>query len=256
MKNLIKVVSYIGVAGVMSRAEAALLSLFAAKYVFGCQLMVGVLASSRTLRGESHRKLYRFPRREFMKDIFLPDYKTLNIVHYATDGHRPLSEELLEIFYVAGSWCDGLQLNMIWPSPRDVEVFVYEALPNAMVLQIGSRAFAEVNNSPSELAKRLGAYRGLITHVLLDPSGGEGKLLDSAVLRPYVQAIAELDWLVGIGVAGGLSAETLYRVQPLFEEFPFLSIDAESGLRTENDFLDPEKVERYIERFSALIKNI
>ncbi len=248
--------SYIGVAGVTTVDDArAMLQMFPPNSQR--KLMTGVLASSRTLRKERHRKPNRFPAREVIKDIFIPDPKSLNVIHFATDGKQPFSEELIEIldWCVSGWGSLGVQLNMVWPSPREVEKFLKAViLKPVVVLQVGTRAFAEVNNSPSELVKRLGAYRGLITNVLLDQSGGEGKVLNPALLKPYVQAIAELDGSVGIGVAGGLSAETLYRVQPLLEEFPFLSVDAEAGLRTENDFLDLEKVRRYIEGFFALVK--
>jgi len=251
--------SYIGVAGVTNRAEAqALLQIF--HRCIGNEVhkvMTGVLASSRTLRGERHKKPNRFSAREAIKDIFIPDPKSLNVIHFATDGKRPFSEELIEIldWCVSGWGSLGVQLNVIWPSPREVEKFLKAAIRKTIVvLQIGTRAFKEVNNSPCELAKRLGAYRGLITHVLLDPSGGEGKPLDPAILRPYVQEVAELSWPVGVGVAGGLSPTTLHLVQPLFDEFPFLSIDAETGLRTEDDFLDLEKVRRYIEGSLALLK--
>ena len=55
-----------------------------------------------------------------------------------------------------------------------------------------------------------------------------------------------LDLGIGIGGGGGLSAETMYRAEPLLGEFPFFSIDAESGLRDGDDRLDSEKVKRYI----------
>ena len=58
---------------------------------------------------------------------------------------------------------------------------------------------------------------------------------------------------LGIGIAGGLSADTLPHIAGLLQEIPDLSIDAEGQLRDENDHLDVNKAVRYVLAASRMV---
>ena len=53
---------------------------------------------------------------------------------------------------------------------------------------------------------------------------------------------------MGLVVAGGLSPTTLHLVQPLIEEFPDVSIDAEGRLRDHEDHLDLQVAGQYLSK--------
>lgn len=58
---------------------------------------------------------------------------------------------------------------------------------------------------------------GLIDYVLLDLSGGKGKMLDPKKLKDYLAAIDKESGFhdMGVGVAGGLSWDTMYFILTL-----------------------------------------
>lgn len=77
------------------------------------------------------------------------------------------------------------------------------------------------------------------------PNRYPDRSFDTDKTREYLRALEDMDLDIGLGVAGGLSAETLHLVEPLIEEFPDLSIDAEGRLRDESDKLDLTAAKRY-----------
>jgi len=107
---------------------------------------------------------------------------------------------------------------------------------------------------PKKLRKAVNPYKGLVDHVLLDPSGGFGKSFDPEVERPYLEALADLG--IGLGVAGGLSPFTLHILEPLVKDFPQLSIDAEGRLRNHNDQLDLTVAGSYLQKAYELLDGV
>lgn len=82
---------YIGVTGFMTRVEVrAVLETVPAGSKY--RLMVGVLMSSKTLRGEQNKWPGRYPKRETVPKIFVDDPRTFNLVHYATDNPDALCD--------------------------------------------------------------------------------------------------------------------------------------------------------------------
>ena len=235
---------YIGITGFMHRGEVdAVLGVFPEDSPR--KLMVGVLASEKTLSGQTNKRPGRYPDRLAVQHIFSDSPLALNLVHYNTKNPETLTTQMrafAELF--GGPYFHGFQLNVAWPSPSKLANY-RATCKGVIVLQIGAHAVEMVDNSPEKLAERVAEYRGLVEYVLLDPSGGKGQPFDTEQARLYLRALAEKDLGIGLGVAGGLSAETLYLVEPLVEEFPDLSIDAEGRLRDENDNLDLEAAKRY-----------
>ena len=222
---------YIGVTGFMSLWDVN----EAIKALFGDQpgqpthdLMVGVLASAKTLAGQANKWPNRYPLVGSISNLFPPDRRTLNLIHYATDNRDTLGEQLAQLVQLSGPWLDGFQLNVAWPDAKQLR----GVRGKRIVLQLGKRALEAEGNDPSNVAHRLVQYTEYITDVLIDASGGLGISIDATQALEYVRAIAKLHPDLGINVAGGLSADTLELVRPIVTEFPWVGIDAEGRLRT------------------------
>lgn len=222
---------YVGVTGLMTHAEA-----------LACRealpedqtLMVGVLASQKSLAGIKNRWHRRYPAPEDIGEIFVSDRRALNLIHYSGDVVD--GEVVRRLLEVGGARCDGVQFNGTWPTERLVTSF------ETVVLQFRPGV------SDAGLVRRLvragGSER---VRVLIDSSYGRGEALDIAHVE---SAIRELrGWVADLqlGVAGGLCAEVL----PLLRDFPRhhgLSIDAEGRLRDgdEGGTLNLERATAYL----------
>lgn len=227
---------YVGITGFMSQNEIQSV-LDSMPKDSNRLLMVGVLASQKTLRGEKNKWPNRYPRVGNIGDIFFRDSRTLNLIHYNTKEPESLAEQLDEMTRLGGQNLEGFQLNLAWPS-RDAIIAYHKVCGGKfIVLQVGGKAFEMVNHSPKELAERVSWYEHVVDYVLLDPSGGYGVPFDTNKARIYLEALRGYNLDIGLGVAGGLSPTTLNLVQPLLSDFPDLSWDAEGKLRDEQDNL-------------------
>ncbi len=236
---------YIGVTGFMKKAEvsSALEALDGLPTWSNRSLMVGVLVSSKTLAGKPNKWPNRYPDVRDIAMLFPPDRRTVNLIHYATDDRHTLADQLEVLIRLGGGkHLDGFQLNVCWPEPATI------AVPRTMriVLQLGRGALEQTGNDPEVTAKCLDAYKDVITDVLVDASGGRGIPIDLDAVQAYVRAIGTRHPQIGIGVAGGLSSQTLGQLQQLADLFPNLSVDAEGRLRTAEDHLDVEAMKSYI----------
>ncbi len=237
---------YIGVTGFMTSSEVeAVLGALPEKSRYS--LMVGVLASGKALQGEQGKWPGRYSAIGKIKDIFVPDLRAVNLIHYATADRTNLPDQLKALVELGGRFLNGFQLNMAWPNPCDLEGIAFRGL--RIVLQIGTKAL-EQSQSMSGFRELLGAYDGLITDVLIDPSGGTGQPFNVEDVRSRLSIVREYFPKLGFGVGGGLSWETIDAIVPLASEFPGLSIDAEGRLRTPQpeDKLDVERAKQYVLR--------
>ena len=248
---------YIGITGFMKASEVSAV-LDSVPAGGERMVMVGVLASSETIRGVKNSRPRRYPKPSRIGKIFQLHPRVLNLIHFNTKTKNPeaIYEEMARARNLAGAHCHGFQLNIAWPG-TDVLMRVLGEMPKStiIVLQVGARAFDMIGNSPKRLADKIESeYGGLIHYVLMDASGGKGLALDAEVLRPYLRALAVKRLPIGLGVAGGLSPVTLDLVQPLVDEFPELSLDAEGKLRDENDDLNVSCAISYLARANALFE--
>ncbi len=251
---------YIGITGFMSRDEVRLAYDFFKKarlapdYMF----MVGVLASLKTLYGFVNKRPNRYPMKKSISEIFIPDpdIDILNLVHYNTKNTELLFVQLMAMTELIGvERFDGFQLNIPWPDELELLTYKFYYPDKKIVLQVGGGALEMIQNSPEKLVKRLTRYTDLVDYILLDPSGGRGKIFDGEQLLNYLVAAEDgILGNVGLGVAGGLSGETMHLVEPLLQEFPNISIDAEARLRNENDHLDMNLVEGYISKAAEIFE--
>ena len=220
--------------------------------------MAGVLMNSRTLHGLPYT--HRYPDRLVTRELFSSHGNALNFIHYHSVSQDDL---LLELLAMVGMYwkprhdearepngtLDGFQLNLVWPDPgvlRTLQELTGTIRNLRIILQVDGIAFDQVANSPSRLATRLGDYRNCVDLVFLDLSCGAGKPMDVGLTRECLRACRDAEPRLGLGIAGGLSADNLAQIRPIIEEFPDVSIDAEGRLRREDDTLDIEKTKAYL----------
>lgn len=203
------------------------------------RLHVGVMMSYKTLRNIETKWLKVFPPKESITRIFASS-ETMNCLHYADYTLTDVEQSLVDAIGYGGAGMNALQLDMIWPDPY----LVSNALnvwnkKIEVILQIGSNALELMGDNPEEVVERLHEYEGIIHYVLLDKSMGRGLGMDADALLPFARAIRKAFPGLGIAAAGGLGPTSLNLVQPLFREFPDVSIDAQSKLRPSSNALDP-----------------
>ncbi len=229
---------YVGVSGFVSRAEVdfALSALPA-----GLTLMVGVLASPKSISGVKNAWHKRYAAPADISSIFSPDPRCLNLLHWSDDKSADAAQ-MHRLRAVAGPYCHGFQLNVdSWPLTADAASEMYDT---DIVLQ-----FRPGVSSVSDLVRAVDSLQESRVHVLFDGSGGRGRTVD------MVAAVASIDEMrsalpsyVHYGVAGGLCAETLgLAIRPALIENR-LSIDAEGRLRDgdEGGTLNLDKVSAYL----------
>jgi len=245
---------YIGITGFMSLSDA-LHVLDAIPANTDRLVMVGVLASLKTMRGIQNKWPNRYPIMDKIAGIFPNHPSALNLIHYNTKEKDTLGDQLAAMTEFGGANMHGFQLNIVWPALDVLGEYRKKYPTKQIVLQVGGHAFETVNHSPEQLAVRVAEYNGTVEYVLLDPSGGYGKPFDPERARNYLAALRAKNLNVGFGVAGGLSPTTLNLVEPLAMEFPDLSIDAEGRLRTQEDHLDLTVANEYLRKSFEMFNN-
>lgn len=253
---------YVGITGFTSRNEVYAVSDSMIAEDSSRLLMVGVLASKKTLSGQKNKWPNRYPRVQDISGIFAQNEGVLNLIHYSTDNHHEnphfLIDELIQMSQLGGPFFHGFQLNIAWPSSRAIAEFRKHVVMNkVIVLQIGGKALKKdgvVDYSPQELAEKVSWYEHIVDYVLLDPSGGYGVPFDTEKARAYLKAIQAANLNLGLGVAGGLSPTTLHLVEPLLSDFPELSWDAEGRLRDEQDNLVLKTSIKYVQKSCGLTR--
>ena len=124
-----------------------------------------------------------------------------------------------------------------------------------IVVQVGVKAFEQINDDPSELVQKLKEYGTAIDFVLLDRSMGKGKPLDSDSLKPFLFKVSHELPHLGLAVAGGLGPTSLHLIEPLLDDFPELSFDAQGKLRPSGNSEQPidwHMASDYLEKSLAL----
>lgn len=243
---------YIGISGFKNRGQVTKLERKLDDSIPAYQrsksrLMIGVLVSDKTMVGAGNRYPYRYPDPQNIAGIFSDRPNTLNLIHYATDRPERLLERLPEVRKLGGLSCNGVQLNIAWPNPDAIRAYRTQWPHDTIVIQLGSAACAKHGNDPEAVMRSVALLYGeLATHVLIDLSGGTGRLLDLAFTE------ACLAWLdahgpatMGAVIAGGLCAETLPSIEALVRKYR-CSVDAESKLRYEDDCFSQTKALDYV----------
>ncbi len=246
---------YIGVTGFMNRTQVEQ-ALEGFPHTPFLKLMVGVLASDKTLSGVPNSHPNSFPHPDDIAEIFVDDPRVLNLVHYNTHNQKGLARQLDTLFETAGPNCHGAQLNVTWPSPEELKWQHNAWGDKQIVLQLGREAF-QSKQSPVMVARYLGIYKQLIDYVLFDMSGGFGVEIDVNLATECLVEYLKygLDRYFGFGLAGGLDAEKVSNLASLLRVSQTLSVDAQGKLRS-NDQLDLQKVRAYIQSALRLYRPV
>jgi len=206
------------------------------------QLHVGVMMSYKTLNDVETKWAKAFPPKEMIASIFASN-ETYNCLHYADyDRFENFSSDVLKGIEYGGEEIHAVQLDMVWPWPRDILKIIRNAGKSLeVILQVGKNAIEQADNNPAEVVRRLEFYAdiGVLHRVLLDKSMGRGLGMDAAGLIPFVEAIKKRFPELGLVAAGGLGPDSIHLVEPLAKEFPEISIDAQGKLRPSGNALDP-----------------
>lgn len=245
---------YIGVTGFTTRQEVEE-ALSAMPGNSQRLLMVGILASYKTLNGRAPGNPKRYPDIHAIKNIFTDHPQALNLIHYNTKETEDLMSQLNSLTEEGGSCLHGFQLNICWPPDWQLIRFRENNPDMRIVLQISEKAFGAAEYSAKKLCSQINNYKDSITDVLLDSSGGTGKTLRPDFMNYYISAIRSLCPNIGIGVAGGLSSNTPHLIEAVALHYPDVSIDAEGRLRNiANDTLEIESVKLYIKRSLSILQ--
>jgi hypothetical protein len=175
---------------------------------------------------------------------------TKPFVHVFFDGKDELEQGVANVMRRTRRYVQGLQFNGLAWLDIDYRPFMHifnEVYPSqSTILQAGSNTLN--SHSPSELAD--GIETMPVDYLLLDPSGGEGKQMDSTRIRNYVDEIYQSQIPVGVALSGGLDAKNVEElIGPLMEDYPDLSCDAEGRLRKGPEgstVIDIEAVDAYL----------
>lgn len=218
------------------------------------RLMVGLLISNKTLRGITNKWPNRYPVIDRFKDLIIDHPLALNMVHFNTKDYDMLLNDLDRIIELSQGRINGFQLNMVWPDPGALAFFKKAHPDKLIILQVGIKAMQVFENDPKDIANIIVSnYAPFIDYILIDPSCGLGLPLDTEKGLAYLKALLEKKVKVGLGIAGGLSADTLNLIEPIVSEIPNICIDAEGRLRDENDQLDLELACNYLRRANWLL---
>lgn len=238
--------SYVGITGFTSREEVDGV-LEALPPESDTLVMVGVLASGKTIYGQPNKWPMRYPPAEELGSIFSDYAQVLNLLHFNTKRVAELLLDMEHAYELAGPYCHGFQLNIAWPDKAVLSEFRVNARAGhgVIVLQCGANALDQLGRDPARIAHRIAEYEGVIDYALIDPSGGLGQEFDVAFVEECFREGHRIPPSIGMGIAGGLHAGNLTRLEPLLSRHDF-SIDAEGRLRDEDDDLDIGKAQAYL----------
>lgn len=252
---------YVGITGFMSRDEVE----HCLNYLptdTNRLLMVGVLASQKTIHGERNSQPKRYPRKEHYSKIFVEDPRVLNLIHFGTNNpqYPELYDDLMRCAEYAGPNIDGFQINAVWPDAIALDK-VKKQLPKArFVLQVSPHLIGYSSMQTMQLVitfNRL--YKAIADDILIDFSRGQGIQLPTDVFLKYARAFDHDEHpRFGLTGAGGLAEHNVVKViSPIAKEFTYMSVDAENGLRDETEFggdLCLDRAGLYLERAFGIFK--
>lgn len=226
--------------------------------------MVGLLVSQRTLRRPT-LGIERYPGLATIRQIFeITRGKAFNTLHYSTYDESHLSQQLQALLDPTGLYvdqlCHGIQLNIAWPPPAEIEETRGIFPEIKIILQLGPRVLSE--KSAEDTAERLLPYEGLIDYALVDPSGGRGMIFETKTVAPIYNRIKEVYPDLPVVFAGGFNARNvrtrIWLLSQLVGPRDF-GIDAEKGLRVQKKGqattdLSIRKANRYIHHAASFFR--
>lgn len=224
------------------------------------RLHVGAMTSYKVIRGIPTSKGWEYVwlNEQGLRELFANDPEVYNVIHYADYDHTQENRapttvlDLVTAWDRCGPYVDAIQLDMVWPRKEMLEEFRHCRPDAEIILQVGSKALDQAGRYALDI---LDEYYGLAHYALLDAGMGTGTPFDP---EAFLQLIDNTDFPpFQLAVAGGLGPDTYSNLQPLLDEYPELSCDAQSRLRQSHNSLDPLDMGRviaYIEGVCSLIR--
>ena len=229
-----------------------------------CRLHVGVMTNRDMLRGSPTQWRGHYPELGMLAEI-LSSKEAVNCLHYSdhqylagTSDNHQLYHDLVDVMRHGGIRLTALQLDMAWPDPETIEnaLDFSNRTTIDVILQIGKKAVEQAGTADGFM-QRLEQYEDIITHVLIDKSGGEGKLLDVLETTRRVQRAQKALPGIGISIAGGLGPGTARHIEPLIRGISNMSVEAQRRLHYDHDRKKPvdwQSAELYVIEMLALMR--
>ena len=199
--------SYIGVTGFQNVGEVKIISDHIDKYPVG-KIMFGFTSSNKRLLDPTSSGKTSPALNDLGKLVAAVSSNHLPMIHYYTSSPDTLAEEVIALFKYTGihPHICGLQINQLWPDVSQIKRIVdFGQAAQIITLQLPAQALDEGNY---QIIEKLKAYEGLITCVLIDPSGGLGVDFDVIRAAALMKLISQKFKMIP-GVAGGFSAENV-----------------------------------------------
>jgi len=210
--------------------------------------MFGFLCNSRQLDLQK----YSGPRNPAIVDLeglisSVPKW-AMPFIHFDTREPLRLKDDVIYLLFLIRQYenhtCQGLQLNVEWPRPKDIDA-ISEFDPGLeFVLQIEDKPYLDMKY----LAYRAKEYHGLVDYCLIDPSRGAGKDFEVERAVELMHLCQESLPDAVIGIAGGFDGTNVEaRIKTIKQCYdkPFF-IDAEGKLR-DRQCLNIGKCKDYIQ---------
>lgn len=222
-------------------------------------LVLAFMADHRTLMGEVHRRPNLFPGIQSVVRLFSERPGVLNVIDYSTEYPETLLLQLNKLLQFAKRNLHGIQLSGGWPSIDQVQT-CYEIgtfTRRHLILAVGPEMIQaqQIGGSPEKLADMIGHYLPALDAVFIDP-GGTGKVpFDVSAARALLGELWSRAYPINLGIAGNINADSIEPIEPLFEEFPGLSVFVQDALRSPfpEDRLLFEEARRFIFAARSLI---
>jgi len=235
---------YIGITGFRYRHEVErMYEVFSGYRPVGSPRMlhVGTMMSRKTLLGKESRFTHAFPKNHEYREIFSLDavYNCLHYVDYSDTPDPNLSHNLQSAICLCGRNLDAIQLDVVWPDPHAIQHAISSHRRKLeVILQVGPKAIDAAGNTPIRVVRKLNEYAKCVDRVLFDLSCGTGTLIRPNVAIPYLREI-DSHHPFSLVVAGGFGPHTMEPLAEIRKQFPCVSHDAESRLRTSGSNRDP-----------------
>jgi hypothetical protein len=236
---------YIGIVGVTNPSEAVIAASIIEEYLprqhshIG---QIGVQVNDKSLGCEVTPINRRLPKVTHIPEMFdcasrIHD-RVFNVIHFTTKKPDTLFESVRKLMSIGNMYtdrlCQGIQFNGGFDRVKKAELEkISDAYPDLkIIMQIPE---SDISSFRFEaIAHELGELEEYLDYVLIDPSGGLGKVMDvsrSVSLAKKIKA-ATIDLSLGFtgGFRGDNAQPIIFEIQELFGVRLF-SVDAEGALR-------------------------
>ena len=235
-----KVMPSVGVTGIVTDDDVAVIAECVKLLPPTHRLMAGVLVSAKTLRGEATANR-RYPLIGRVEELLsgLAAVGAWPVVHFnCREGLREHVAAMVRAF----PSMRGLQLNVVRPDRVAIGGLRRDRPEVEFILQVnrGSASAGEAMTAAS-VAAYVDGYADVAAHVLLDASGGEGRPLSPELAAEVLDGWR---WACVPSLAGGLGPDAspiLYDLASRVRNrrrLAWCSVDAESKLRVPVDGAD------------------